>query len=231
MKTHNFTLVNCDTDSISFSKPDGSPFTEQEQTNLLKELNSHYPEKIRFEHDGIYDVVCILKAKNYILVQNGKIKKKGSSLKSSKIEKGLSDLMNQVIDALVFDKQHTLLDIYHKFIKEVNNVQDINRWTKKLTVTEKILNPERKNEQKPYDAIQGKGLQQGDKFWVYETDKDTMKLAEEWNQSLPDVDVVKLMKRIHSTLNIFKNVINIEQFPKYHLKNKKIKEELQQILK
>lgn len=221
MKTHNFVLANVDTDSLSFGKQDGSPFTEEEQQQLIDELNSHFPEKIKFSHDGYFDRVIILKAKNYILFQDGKIKKKGSSLKSSKIEKGLLDLMNQVIEALIYDRQDTLLDIYKSFILEVNQLTDINRWTKKLTVTEKVLNPVRKNEQKPYDAILGKGLSQGDKFWVFETNDDKLCLANDWDVSNPTHDVVHLMDRIWKTMLIFKNVIPIEQFPKYTLKKNK----------
>lgn len=237
MITHNFNLVNMDTDSISFCKPDGAPFTEQEQIELLKDLNSNYPDKIRFEHDGIFPVVCVLKTKNYILLdEKGKLKKKGSSLKSSKIEKGLSDLMDQIIHSLVFDKQDQLLPIYHKFIIEAHKVTDISRWTSKRTITSSVLKPTRTNEQKQLDALNGQDLQMGNKFHIFFTnelyqgkkDKFTLKLAEHWNN---DHNVMALVKKIYKTLLIFKNVINLDQFPKYHLKNKKIKAQLEELLK
>ena len=90
-----------DTDSISFCKPDHSPFTEEEQQNLLNELNSLYPEKIKWDHDGIYDVVVIVRAKNYILKKDGKVIKKGSALKSSKTEPKMKEFINEIIEVLL----------------------------------------------------------------------------------------------------------------------------------
>src|SRR5579885_2518145 len=91
-KQHDFILGPVDTDSISICKQDGSEFTSQEQQNLIDEINSYLPKYIVYANDGYFNKVIILKAKNYILYDGKKIKKKGSSLKSSKIEKGLSDL-------------------------------------------------------------------------------------------------------------------------------------------
>jgi hypothetical protein len=117
MKTHNFSLVNMDTDSISFSKPDGAPFTEEEQHSLLAELNSLYPPKIKFEHDGYFEKVCILRAKNYVLKSyvckkckkkslpkcdhQERIVKKGSALKSSKLEPKLKQFIHEIIEVLI----------------------------------------------------------------------------------------------------------------------------------
>lgn len=118
MKTHNFILTGCDTDSISFCKIDGSPFSDFEQQSLLADLNSQYPSKIRFEHDGIFETMVVLKAKNYILKsyvckkckkqglsscehEEARITKKGSSLKSSKIEPRLKDFMGEIIKILL----------------------------------------------------------------------------------------------------------------------------------
>lgn len=260
MKTHNFKIANLDTDSISFSKEDGSAFSEEEQTNLLLELNSNFPEKIKWEHDGIYDVFCILKAKNYITYQKGKIKTKGSSLKSSKIEPRLKDFMKEIIDCLIFDKTDQLVSIYHKYVYEVHNLKDISGWCGKKTITHSVINPERTNEQKILDALNGQPVQMGDKYYFYyaetksleqvpryRTDKITkekivvgyvekevidypLALRESWNSSNPNHSVITLLKKLHKTLIIFKNVIDIEQFTKFHLKSKEIKQKLDNIL-
>ena len=74
-RKYNYILGPIDTDSVSFSKPDGSPFTEEEQHSLLNEINNLMPKKIRYSHDGYFKTVVVLKAKNYILEdQNGKLK-------------------------------------------------------------------------------------------------------------------------------------------------------------
>lgn len=230
METKNFKLVNCDTDSISFSKKNGDPFSEEEQENLLKELNSLFPEKIKWEHDGIYPKVIVLKSKNYITYDGKKIKAKGSALRSSKTEKALKEFMNEIIEALVFDRQNTLVDIYHKYVKEIHNIQDISRWSSKKTITEAVLNPERTNEQKVLDALEGQKVQPGDKYYMYFTETKALKLAGNWRNDVRDEDKVVLLNKLYKTIVIFKNVIDLTQFPKYHLKNKKIKEELETVL-
>lgn len=227
MKTHNFTLVNLDTDSISFSKEDGSLFSEEEQIQLLEELNSNFPDKIKWEHDGLYDKIVVLKAKNYILYQDGKIKKKGSSLKSSKTEKSLKEFMSEVIDCLVFEKKDNIINVYNKYIRIVNNLTDISGWCSKKTVTEAVLNPERTNEQKVFDALQGKQVQMGDKYYMYFAQDESLKLQEHWSG---DHDVNVLMKKLFNTLKIFQNVIDIKQYSNYTLKNKKIQELLKEVL-
>ncbi len=173
MKTHNFRIANLDTDSISFAKPDGAPFSDDEQTALLADLNSNFPEKIKWEHDGIYSRVCILKAKNYILLQDGKLSKKGSALKSSKIEPRLKDFMGELITVLMADRTEGLsltteiLAVFHAYVREVYNLKNIAGWASKKTITDAVLNPERTTERKILDSMKGAVPQMGDKIYVY----------------------------------------------------------------
>lgn len=266
---HNFTLINCDTDSISFAKRDGTPFTEEEQVNLLAELNSLYPPKIKFEHDGMFETVCILKAKNYILKaavckkckkagdkscqHEARITKKGSSLKSSKIEPAIKEFMGEIINAILEGEQDTIPDIYNKYIINIHKLTDIKPYCSKKTITESVLNPERTNEEKVLDALRGRKMQMGDKIYTYyaeektvetqvrhlkkgtktvekETITNPLRLAEDWDPARPNHSVDKLIQRLYNTLVIFKNVIDMEKFPKYHLKGKQVKEQLNEIL-
>lgn len=265
MNTRDFTLVNLDTDSISFSKPDGSPFTEDEQVSLLAELNSLFPPKIRFEHDGVYDTVVILKAKNYILKalvckkckkaggatcnhEEAKITKKGSSLKSSKIEPALKDFMSEVINSLLAGRKDDLLPIYYKYVRAIHNIQDISPYCSKRTITEAVLNPGRTNEEKVLDALAGRPVQMGDKIYTYyqvgvdvrvplpndptKTKKVTqyaLKLKEDWTEGDQAID--KLLKRLYDTLVIFDAVIDMSQVPKFHLKGKEVRAKLEEVLK
>jgi DNA polymerase elongation subunit (family B) len=175
-------LINCDTDSIMIAKHDGSPWSKEEQKLFLDSLNSQFPDKIRFEHDGVFSKVIVVKSKNYILLPEGeqKCKLKGSSIKDQKKEPALREMLEKLIDALLYDRQDTLVDIYHSYIKEAMNVQDIKRWSQKKTLTESILDCKgwtesdieskelRKNECDVWDAIKNEeGTQQGDKIYVY----------------------------------------------------------------
>lgn len=252
MITHNFILINADTDSVTIGKPNGIPFSEEERINLINEINGIMPEKINFSDDGYFEKVIILKAKNYILQQNGKISKKGSSLKSSKIEPRLKAFMSEIIDCLLTDNQASIIDVYNKYVLEIHNLKDISGWCSKKTVTQSVLNPERTNEQKVLDALNGAQVQMGDKIYVYFAEKKTVEkvarhrtnkktgiitttyvdkeiienplcLKENWRASEPNHSVSKLVQRIYNTLAIFKNVIKIEDFPKYHLKGNRDK--------
>lgn len=224
MKSYNFKLVNADTDSITFCKPDGSSFSEEEQINLLMELNSLYPEKIRFEHDGMFKKVIVLKAKNYIMLdQKGKIKTKGSSIKDTKRALALREMIKEIVDDLLYDKGE-LIDIYYKYVKEAVNVKDITRWASKKTITESVLNPKRTNEQKILDALQGTDYSQGDKRWFFYKKDKSLCLVDKFDG---DYDVDKLLENIYNTICIFDTVIETNVFPNYKLKkNKKLLEKL-----
>ena len=101
-KTHDFKLVNADTDSISVAKADESFYTKQERVELIKELNSVFPDRIRFEDDGYYTTLGVFGAKNYVLQsEDGQIKYKGSAIKATGKEKALQEFIKKVIDILL----------------------------------------------------------------------------------------------------------------------------------
>ena len=123
MNSHSFKIVGGDTDSIMFCKQDMSPFTEKEQEDLIAEINELLPKEIKFANDGMFSRVVYAKAKNYVMVdQKGKRKIKGSAFKSSTLEPILKQLINELVDAIIDDKQEKLTDIYHKYIKMVVHV-------------------------------------------------------------------------------------------------------------
>lgn len=233
---YNFNLVNLDTDSITVCKSDGTPFSEEEQENLLKELNSLYPDKINWESDGTFDKVIVIKAKNYILYNEGKIKYKGSAITDQKKEPALIEMLHRMIGVLLeIDTENTIESIYNEYIIESQNIQDIKRWSTKKTITSAVFNSERTNESKVRDCLEGENVQQGDKIWVYpaidgvkeeltKTGKTktspnrVLKLIKNWNS---DEDKEHFLKRVHSTTMILKNIIDTEILIKYHIKKNK----------
>lgn len=221
MKNHQMILVNCDTDSISVNKPNNLPFTENERNSLLIELNSLFPETIKWEDDGYFSSVVVLKAKNYALWDGKKIKIKGSAFKSSSREIALKELMNEFLDVLLKENLNQeeldfrLVSIYHKYINEALNVQDIKRWASKKTITEKVMRPERTNEQKIADALEGTEYSEGEKRWFFFTSDDKLCLVEKFQG---DYHKTKLIEKIWKTVAIFKPILDINMFKKYHLK-------------
>lgn len=223
-----FQIVNGDTDSISLCFEDFSDIDPTMRKQICEDLNELYPEQIRWEDDGYYTSVVVIKTKNYILKgEDGKLKIKGSALKASMKEIALKEFIKEIIDTLVDGKKEDILPIYNKYIYECFNVKDISRWCSKRTVTASVLNPERTNEQKVLDAIGDSEVQMGDKIRVYFANDKSLKLQQHWNG---DHDPLVLVKKVYDSLKIFANVLDMEQFPKYTLKSHDIKVQLHELL-
>ena len=213
---NNLILINADTDSLMVSKPDGSPWTKEEQSRFLESLNSQFPEKIRFEHDGVFKRVVVIKSKNYALLpeDSNKVKLKGSSIKDQKKEPALKEMMEKIVKALIDDKKDIIIHIYHEYVKEALNVIDIKRWAQKKSLTESILKCKnwtqeqihtkelRKNETDIWDSIKDEeGLQQGDKFYVYPvveyktiTGRVSQKTGKPLKDMIEEINSLKLTK-------------------------------------
>ena len=247
-KSKEFSISNCDTDSISFSA--NKEISKDERLSLLEELNSLYPKMIKFEDDGYFKKVIIVKAKNYVLWDGNKITYKGSSIKDQKKEPILRELLNEMIKAIIDDRTNEINSIYEKYIKACYHVEDIKKWSQKKTVTKAILKCKtdkdvRLNELKVYEAINGRHVQEGDKIYVYPAivgyNKEVkeykngkvkeklipiekLKLVEDWKN---DHDADRFVGRVYNTIEILENVLDISQFIDYTVvKNKPLLERL-----
>jgi hypothetical protein len=220
---YNFILGVTDTDSISFCKQDQSPFSVEEQNNLIAEINGMMPELIKYDHDGCYKKVVIIRAKNYILQTfDDKIKIRGSALKATGKEVALREFIGRIINCLLEDRQHDMVSIYNEYVKEILNVKDIGRWASKKTITETVLKGERTTEQKVLNSIEGSEYGIGDKIYTYFNHKDEVVLQENWNN---DHNIDKLLEKLYKTLLTFETVLDKNLFLNYKLKrNKKLLE-------
>lgn len=215
-----FTIINADTDSITITN--NTELSEDQRKGLLEDLNSEYPERIRFEDDGYYKRLIVLRAKNYILWDGNKIKIKGSALKDAKKEKALKEFLLKVIEAMINDT-NGYVDIYNAYVKEASSITDISRWASKKTISNKVLTNERPNEAKIRDAIQGEEIVEGDKVYMYYKPDGSLGLANKFDG---EYDKVKLYEKIYKTAMTFENVIPKETFVNYKLKRnqEKLKE-------
>lgn len=210
-----YKLVNADTDSISICKVDGAEWTEEEQQEFLTGLNAQFPEKIKWEHDGYYKKVVVIKIKNYILYDGKKVKIKGSALKGTGKEPALREFMEKVVDSLLNDKDN-LQELYNKYAKEALEVKDIKRWVSKKTLSDKTFNSTRTNETKIADAVEGTDYQEGDKIYCYFRPDGSLRLVEKFDG---EYDKKVLLKKLHATAQIFENVLDTKNlFPNYALK-------------
>lgn len=225
----NFKLCNADTDSITICREDESYLSKEERTSLLKDLNDHSPKGLVWEDDGYYKMIIVLKAKNYILhKEDGKIIKKGSSLKSSTLEPALKEFLDSIINSLLNEEGHSALtNIYHKYVKEIDDIKDIKRWASKKAITGKTLSSERSNESKIRDAIVGTEYVEGDRIYLYFKNDDTLSLVENFDG---DYNKERFYKKLHNATKRFETVLPVNDlFINYSLK--KNKEALCSILK
>jgi hypothetical protein len=212
---HNFQISNCDTDSISFCKEDGSYFSPEERKLLVTEINSLSPELMKWADDGYYKKVIILKAKNYILQkEDGKITYKGSSLKDQKTELALKEFKYEIIGTIL-DEKFDYVTIYNKYVKEILNLTDIKRWASKKTLSETTYTSQRTNETKIIDCIKGTDYKQNDRIWVYFDVDSNLKLVENYNN---DHDIMTLVKKLFTTAKVFVNILPKDTFINYSLK-------------
>jgi DNA polymerase elongation subunit (family B) len=229
MNQHNFVITNADTDSIMFCKPDQTPFDKEEQQLLINEINSLLPEHIKFANDGVFSKVLILKAKNYAMLdEKGKLKIKGSSLKSASLEPALKVMLNRMVDTLMYKDEPIpeMVNIYNEFIREVRDgIKDIKQWSKKIQLSPTTFNSERTNETKIIDAIQGSEYRSGDRIYVFILPNEDLCLTErysgQYNPSKYLEKLFKITKRFETFLPVK------EIFPNYALKkNQKLLVEL-----
>ncbi len=223
MENHKFIICNGDTDSIMFCKQDMSPFTKQEQNILLEEINNLLPKEIKFANDGIFKKVICLKAKNYIMVdEKGKVKIKGSSLKSATLEPALKQMLGEFINALLEDKQEILVDIYNKYVKIVRDgISDMKPWAKKMMLSPTTFNSQRKNETKVVDAIKGSEYGSGDRIWLYCTPNDELKLVEKYDGKYC---IDTYLEKVFKTTKRFETILPIKElFLNFSLKRNKQK--------
>lgn len=207
-------IINADTDSITFCNDNGEEMDNEYKKYMLGDLNSIFPERIRFEDDGYYPSFIVLAAKNYILFDGKKIKTKGSSLKDAKKERALKEFMNKIIEAMVFDTNH-YDDIYNTYVKEAMNITDISRWSSKKTISDKVLTNDRSNEINIRNAIAGEEYSEGDKAYMYFKPDGTLRLADKFDG---DYDKPRILEKIFKTANTFKAVIPAGTFLNYKLK-------------
>jgi len=242
-----YQLVNVDTDSFSYTN--GKAPSKEDFKKEIIDLNKLYPELIKWEDDGVYSNVIVVKAKNYVLIKDGKIKFKGSSLTDQKKEPALIELLEKSIRLILEDKSNELNSLYFSYCREALSPSVIKRWCTKKTITKAVLESERLNETKVLDACDIaikngviSGIQEGDKIWTYQAldgeiqkvekgepvflKNGTPKMIENCILKFPELykndhDKWHYVSRVYSTLSILKNIINIEEFEKYHLKSKR----------
>lgn len=238
MPRHDWKLVNIDTDSLSFAKEDDSEWTEEEHEMIYEEINQiMYSD---WEDDGQFDRFVVLKAKNYAMREKGKdkIKIKGSSLIDAKKEFAMREMMEKLVTNFI-NKDLDYVKVYNQYLKEALDIQDISRWAVKKSITEKLMEGNDTAKKKVLNAIGDKKVQVGDKVYLYNVidgmkqkvekgelvflksgepkmvENKIVRLVEDFDG---DYDKIHYVKRVFKTMDIFKNIIDMDKILNYSLK-------------
>lgn len=217
-KDRGFVISNADTDSIAFCYQDQRHISEGERKELVNEINSIFPDKIKFEDDGYYAKFIVVKAKNYITYDGKKITYKGSAIKATSKQPALKEFIKQLVNEML-EGHYDFVSIYNKYVKEIMDVEDIKRWATKKTISSKVLEAKRTNEKVILDAIQGTEYQEGDRAYFYYKSDQTLSIIENYKK---DYDKNRLLESLYRTATgTFNTVIDPKIFLNYKLKRNK----------
>lgn len=215
-----YKIANADTDSFMVAD-----FTSDSGA-FVSDLNSLFPSAIKWEDDGQYRSVLILKAKNYVLLsEDGKISYKGAAVKATTKEPALQNFIQEVIACLLEGKtDDDVLDIYNRYACDIHRIdaQSIKSWCSKKTVSDKILRAARTQEARIKQAIDEAGLtvKEGEKIYVFYEEDDRLSVAENFKGVYSKE---KLATKLHNTISVFDSVLDVRKFPKYQNKGNRKK--------
>lgn len=215
---YNFPISLVDTDSLTFGKPDHTPFSEEEIERLNKELNSLYGEHIQWDFEASYKKLIAIRTKNYVLLEpNGKLTIKGSALKASTKSPKMKQFIKDTINSILEDTNNYEV-IYTSYAKEINDIKDMTPWSVRKTITKAVLTSPRKNETSVKDAIIGSELVEGDRCHMFYKEDETLSLLEKFNG---DYSKDRLFKQLFDTMKVFKPVLAMDNIKNYALKKNK----------
>ena len=214
-----FTIVNVDTDSFSFTtghKIDN--FSE-----LITELNSLYSDVIEWENDGYYPKGVVIKAKNYVFVnEDGSWLKKGNSLKATMKEPALKQLIEDILTLLLEGDIGGCIASYHSAVISSSGIKsrsEMEAWSSRKTVTKAILNPTATTQERILAALgEGGPYAEADKVQVFFETNEKVTLLENFN-GVYEKD--RLYEKIFKTIKSFDAILDLAQFPNYKLKRNK----------
>ena len=216
-KSKGYEIVLVDTDSIKYYCPQ-EPLTPEVTAVNTAEVNSLFPSGIKWDDEGIYKVFVVVKSKNYIMVDsNDKVKLKGSSMKSSKLEPSLKVLQKDIIDMLIGRNNESIQAIYERHAKNAAKIKDITPWSSRKAISERTVSSTRKNERLLIEALAGEPYQLGDRFEFYYTRDGVLKLSGKFDPEKPDHDVKRILGKIYKTCQVFASVADTESLTNFVL--------------
>ncbi len=218
-------ILEADTDGIYLSADKYFEHPEK----LLEEVQSVLPLGIELEFDGIYSAMLCYKAKNYALVEDGKLILKGSALRNRSMEPYLQKISTAIIEiALGLSKENLKSLIKQEKEKILNKDYNISELAKSefLSVSPAAYQAQIEQTGKGRRAALEAALlmkvppKSGDKVAYYisesskkEADWKLAKPIELYDKNLAPYDVEHYLGKLDGICERFEEIIGSEKFP------------------
>ncbi len=199
-------LIEADTDGVYFVVPPGID-TEGEEHRFVEALSTALPEGIRLSHDGRYQGMISLKAKNYILVDyEGRLIIKGSSLRSRRDERVYREFIRKLAPLLINRRNEAASALYMEFADRLQAGQfDHREICRRESITEKTFsNPNLRRL-----AAAAAGCEVGDRITVYQKNDGSLARIETYAN---DEDRGYLLRRLHNMAGRFRGLFGELEF-------------------
>jgi DNA polymerase elongation subunit (family B) len=212
-------VVEIDTDGIYFV-PGPDITTERQEEDLVKELSDSMPEGIIVEYGGRYKAMFSYKIKNYALLDyDGKLKIKGSGLRSRGLEKFQRAFLEEMISRLLADRKEEIPHVFQQYLERmVQHQWDVKMFMKTEMLQDSLekyrdkIRANARNRSATYElALRSeKRYQPGDQISYYVTGDservqayDNCRLAREWDPNHPDENTRYYQKKLRDLYKKF----------------------------
>jgi len=205
-------VVEIDTDGIYFV-PGSDITTARQEEDLIRELSDSMPEGITVEYGGRYKAMFSYKIKNYALLgYDGKLRVKGSGLRSRGLERFQRVFLEEMIFRLLTGRKEEVPHLFQQYLEKIAQHQwDVKMFMKTEMLqdslekySEKIRNNAR-NRSAAYElALKSeRRYQPGDQISYYVTgDSEKVQaydhciLARDWDSRNPDENVKYYQRKL-----------------------------------
>jgi len=215
-------VVEIDTDGIYFVPGPDITKARQEE-DLVQELSDSMPPGITVEYGGHYRAMFSYKIKNYALLDyDGKLKIKGSGLRSRGLEKFQRLFLEEMISRLLAGQKEEIPRLFKQYMEQMAE----HRWDVKMFMkTEMLQDSLEKYREKIRTSARNRSAayelalrserryQPGDQISYYVTGDsekvqayDNCKLAREWDPKNPDENIPyyqKKLRDLHKKFSVF----------------------------
>ncbi len=211
--------VEIDTDGIYFV-PGPEITTPAQEEDLVKALSDSMPEGITVEYGGRYRAMFSYKIKNYALLDyDGKLRIKGSGLRSRGLEKFQRVFLEEMISLLLADRKGEIPDLFQQYLEQMAQHQwDVKMFMKTEMLQDSLekyqekIRSNARNRSAPYELALNaeRRYQPGDQISYYVTGDsekvqayENCKLAREWDPSHPDENVRHYQRKLRDLYKKF----------------------------